>query len=354
MRLSLSFAVRALLVTVFIGTHAAAADRTIEFNRDVRPILSQNCFACHGFDEKNRKGDLRLDVADEACKAREGVTPIKPGSTRESEVWARIVSTDPSEVMPPPNSHKELTTAQRETLRLWIEQGAKYQQHWAFEPIRRPEVPASTKPAWSDQPLDRFLLARMEQAGLAPRPEADRETLVRRVAFTLTGLPPAVAEVDTFLADKEPGAYERMVDRYLSSPHFGEEMARHWLDVARYADTHGLHLDNEREMWGYRDWVVRAFDENLPFDKFTIWQLAGDLLPSPRPISFWPRLQSLQRHHQRRGFDRRRVPVPLCRRTDQHDDAGLAGTDGRVRRLSQPQVRPDFDEGVLFAVRLLQ
>ena len=281
MRLSLSFAVRALLVTVFLGTHATAADRSIEFNRDVRPILSQNCFACHGFDEKNRKGDLRLDVAEEAYKAREGVAPIKPGSTRESEVWVRIVSTDPSEVMPPPNSHKELTAAQRETLRLWIEQGAKYQQHWAFEPIRRPEVPASTKPAWSDQPLDRFLLARMEQAGLVPRPEADRETLVRRVAFTLTGLPPAVAEVDTFLADKEPGAYERMVDRYLASSHFGEEMARHWLDVARYADTHGLHLDNEREMWGYRDWVVRAFDENLPFDKFTIWQLAGDLLPFP-------------------------------------------------------------------------
>jgi hypothetical protein len=272
----------AVLLALLLGASPTrGADRPVEFNRDVRPILSQNCFACHGFDEKNRKGELRLDVADEAFKDREGHVAIKPGSLADSEVWSRIVSTDPAEVMPPPKSHKELTVAQKETLRLWIEQGAKYQRHWAFEPIGRPEVPTPANAAWSAQPLDRFLLARMEQTGLAPRPEANRETLIRRVAFTLTGLPPTVAEVDAFLSDKEPGAYERLVDRYLASPHYGEEMARHWLDAARYADTHGLHLDNEREMWGYRDWVVRAFDQNLHFDDFTVWQLAGDLLPQP-------------------------------------------------------------------------
>ena len=260
---------------------ASAADRVVEFNRDVRPILSQTCFACHGFDAKTRKADLRLDTPEDATRALNGSTPITPGSLAESEVWTRILSTDPTEVMPPPNSHKQLTADQKETLRLWIEQGAKYQRHWAFEPIRKPQLPTPARADWSDQPVDRFLLAAMEAQGLAPRPEADREALIRRVAFTLTGLPPKLSEVDEYLADTQPGAYERMVDRYLASPHYGEEQARFWLDTARYADTHGLHLDNEREMWGYRDWVVRAFDQNLPFDQFTVWQLAGDLLPNP-------------------------------------------------------------------------
>jgi hypothetical protein len=180
--------------------------------------------------------------------------------------------------MPPPHTRKKLTAAQKETIRRWIVQGAPYQKHWSFEPINRSAIPVI---AGARTPIDAFLLDRIQRAALTPRPEADRPTLIRRVAFALTGLPPTLTEVDAFLADTSPHAYERMVERYLASPRFGEEMARHWLDMTRYADTHGLHLDNERQMWAYRDWVVKAFNENLPFDRFTVWQLAGDLLPNP-------------------------------------------------------------------------
>jgi hypothetical protein len=198
-----------------------------------------------------------------------------------SEVWKRIVSDDPDELMPPPTSHKKLTAEQKATLKRWIEQGAPYQKHWAFESPVAVAEPKVRNTAWPHNGIDHFVLARLEQQALAPQPEADRETLIRRVAFALTGLPPTIAEVDQYLADSSTDAYEKMVDRYLASPRYGEEMARHWLDVARYADTHGLHLDNERHMWAYRDWVVQAFNQNLPFDQFTIWQLAGDLLPNP-------------------------------------------------------------------------
>jgi hypothetical protein len=256
----------------------------IEFNRDVRPILSDACFACHGFDPKARKAKLRLDVPEGAYEERKGVTPVKPGDLMGSEVWHRFSSTDADEVMPPADSNKKLTAAQKETLRLWIEQGAKYQKHWSFEPIIRPKVPEiPNQNSAIRNPIDAFLLSRLGKEGLKPTDEADRETLIRRVAFALTGLPPTVKEVDEFLADTNANAYEKMVDRYLTSPRYGEEMARHWLDVARYADTHGLHLDNERLMWKYRDWVVKAFNDNLPFDRFAVEQLAGDLLPSPTP-----------------------------------------------------------------------
>ncbi len=257
------------------SSKAPAPERVIEFNRDVRPILSDACFACHGFDPKSRKAKLRLDVPEDAFAAREGTFPIKPGDLKKSEVWARIMTDDAESVMPPPHTNKKLSAAQKETLRLWIAQGAKYQKHWSFETIQRPKAPEGRNP------IDAFLLNRLRKEGLKPTPEANRETLIRRVSFALTGLPPTVKELDEFLADKAPNAYEKMVDRYLASPRFGEEMARHWLDVARYADTHGLHLDNERLMWKYRDWVVKAFNENLPFDKFTVYQLAGDLLPNP-------------------------------------------------------------------------
>ncbi|MBX9624088.1 MAG: DUF1549 domain-containing protein, partial [Gemmataceae bacterium] len=252
---------------------ATAAD--IDFNRDVRPILADTCFPCHGFDAKARKAKLRLDTPDGAFAERDAGPPVKPGDPKASTVWERITSADPDVVMPPPASNKKLTAAQKDVIRKWIEQGAKYQKHWSFEPVRRPSVPGDRNP------IDAFLLARMKKEGLTPRPQADKETLIRRAAFALTGLPPTVAEVDQFLADKSPAAYEAMVDRYLASPRYGEEMARHWLDVARYADTHGLHLDNERQLWPYRDWVVRAFNSNLPFDRFTVEQLAGDLLPNP-------------------------------------------------------------------------
>jgi uncharacterized protein DUF1553/uncharacterized protein DUF1549/cytochrome c len=259
-------------------TGTLAAEATLSFNRDIRPILSSKCFACHGFDAKKRQADRRLDTADGATAEHDGVRAIVPGDLTKSELWRRVTSIDDDEMMPPPASNKKLTAAERELLKRWIEQGALYQKHWAFEPIVRPPVPGDAKGL---SPIDAFLNRRLEQAGLTPQPEADRETLIRRVAFALTGLPPTIDETDAFLNDDGDGGYERMVDRYLQSPRYGEEMARHWLDVARYADTHGLHLDNERQMWAYRDWVVKAFNDNLPYDQFTVWQVAGDLLPNP-------------------------------------------------------------------------
>jgi hypothetical protein len=253
----------------------------ISFNRDVRPILSENCFACHGLDAKQRKADLRLDLPESAFAKHDGGFPVKPGDLEQSEAWRRINSDDDAEIMPPVSTKKKLTAEQKATIRRWIEQGARYQKHWAFEAPVAPPLPEVKQPGWMRNPVDRFILARLEKEGLAPQPEASRGNLIRRVAFTLTGLPPTIAEVAQFEADPSSQAYENMVDRFLASPRYGEEMARHWLDVARYADTHGLHLDNERTMWAYRDWVIKAFNENKPFDAFTTEQLAGDLLPNP-------------------------------------------------------------------------
>lgn len=276
LRLTFSAPAALLLAVAVPSLVALGAEPAISFNRDVRPILSNICFQCHGPDVGTRKADLRLDQRDAAVG---GPTPaIVPGKPDESSLYQRIMATDASEMMPPPESKKVLTATQKEVLKKWIEQGATYQQHWAFEPIQRPDL---TQMAGGAHPIDKLLAGRMQQAGLSPQPQADRETLIRRVAFALTGLPPTIKEIDAYLADTSPEAYEQMVDRYLQSVRFGEEMARHWLDVARYADTHGLHLDNERQMWAYRDWVVKAFNENLPFDKFTVWQVAGDLLPNP-------------------------------------------------------------------------
>ncbi|MGB0582726.1 MAG: PSD1 and planctomycete cytochrome C domain-containing protein [Limisphaerales bacterium] len=244
----------------------------LQFNRDIRPILSEACFACHGFDAKERKAKLRLDVAENAlAKDKDGVAPIVPGKPAESLIWQRITSSDADEVMPPPESHNQLDDQQKAMLKQWIEEGAKYQKHWAFERPLKGEAGG----------IDDLIRVALPKNGLKPSPEADRPTLIRRVSMAMTGLPPTIADVDRFLADRKSGAYERMVDRYLASKHFGEEMARHWLDVARYGDTHGMHLDNERQTWAYRDWVVEAFNLNQPFDQFTIEQLAGDLLPEP-------------------------------------------------------------------------
>lgn len=254
----------------------------VQFNRDIRPILSDNCFACHGFDPKKRKAGLRLDVAEGAvAPAKSGRVAIRPGDPEGSELWRRLEATDPDELMPPASSHKTLTSAQKSLVRRWILEGASYQKHWAFEPPVRTEPPEAKTPGWGSHPIDRFLSAAFVREGLNANPEADRRTLIRRLSFDLTGLPPTSAEVEVFVSDLGEGAYERVVDRLLSSPRYGEQMGRHWLDVARYADTHGLHLDNERQIWPYRDWVVRAFNRNQPFDRFTIEQLAGDLLPSP-------------------------------------------------------------------------
>ena len=254
----------------------------LTFNADVRPILSDKCFACHGFDAKKRKAGLRLDLAESAFSTnKEGRVAIKPRDLAHSELWRRLNTTDIDDVMPPPDTHKQISAAEKSVIQRWIEQGAPYQKHWAFEAPVKYAVPAVQEANWARTPIDHFIAARLEKEGLKPAGEAEKTTLLRRVTFDLTGLPPTPAELANFLADRDSGAYERVVDRLLNSPRYGEHMAKYWLDVARYADTHGLHLDNERQTWAFRDWVVRAFNRNLSFDEFTIEQLAGDLLQNP-------------------------------------------------------------------------
>lgn len=262
---------------VLISSGPLRADDSVSFTRDIRPILSDHCFACHGPDEETREGDLRLDLADTASASG----AIVPGDAPASSLWQRITSSDESEVMPPPQSHKSLNEQQRELIRRWIEAGAEYQQHWSFVAPTRPDVPHVEAAEQPSNPIDAFLQVRMASEGLQPSPLADRETLIRRVTLDLTGLPPTPEEVREFVEDDSAGAYEKRIDRLMNRVTYAEHMTRYWLDLARYADTHGLHLDNERSMWPYRDWVVRAFQENLPFDEFTRWQLAGDLLDNP-------------------------------------------------------------------------
>jgi hypothetical protein len=264
----------AALGLLVFATDSFGAEK-VRFNRDVRPILSDTCFHCHGPDEKERKGGLRLDVRAEALKpAKSGATAIVPGKPEQSEIINRIHSKDADEVMPPDKLHKNLTAAQREILRSWVAQGAEYEGHWAFIKPVRPSPPVATP-----NPIDGFLRAKLETAGLKPSPEAPREVLIRRVTLDLTGFPPAPADVAAFLADTQPGAYGRVVDRLLASAAYGEHMAAPWLDLARYADSNGFQSDTSREMWHWRDWLIDAFNRNLPFDQFTIEQLAGDMLP---------------------------------------------------------------------------
>jgi Protein of unknown function (DUF1553)/Protein of unknown function (DUF1549)/Concanavalin A-like lectin/glucanases superfamily/Planctomycete cytochrome C len=246
----------------------------VRFNRDVRPILSDHCYQCHGPDAARRKADLRLDREADARH-------VLAGKAGESELVRRITATDPEERMPPHKASRDLSAAQIDILRRWVAHGAKWEQHWAFLRPERPEPPTVTDMKWSRTPIDRFILARMEQAGLRPSPEAGRETLIRRMSFDLTGLPPTPEEVDGFVRDAAPDAVEKLADRLLASPRYGERMAWRWLDASRYADTNGYQTDAERDMWRWRDWVIVAYNRNLPFDRFTIEQLAGDLLPSP-------------------------------------------------------------------------
>lgn len=248
----------------------------IDFNQQIAPLLSENCYACHGRDAEHREAELRLDVSAEAIAVRENGAAIVPGKPEESLIWQRIVSEDEYEIMPPPDSHKKLTAEQKELIRKWIEQGAEYAEHWSFVAPQKPEVPETS----FTNPIDAFLEVKRQELELPHNERADRRTLIRRVTLDLTGLPPTLNEVREFIADESVDAYEKLVNQLLSRPAYGENMARPWLDLARYADTHGLHLDNKRSMWPYRDWVVRALNENLPFDQFTRWQLAGDLLPN--------------------------------------------------------------------------
>lgn len=244
-----------------------------QFNQDVRPILSRNCFSCHGQDEHSREADLRLDLP--------GNSAITPGELEQSQFWARVTSSDPDEVMPPPDSEKSLNDQEKEILRRWIESGADYEQHWAFVPPHEASIPMVDDERFVSNPIDAFIQRRLQEQNLAPSDVATKQELIRRVTLDLTGLPPTLDEIDRFLNDDTEEAFEKLVDELQSRVTYGEHMARYWLDLARYADTHGLHLDNERSMWPYRDWVVQAINENLPFDDFTRWQLAGDLLPNP-------------------------------------------------------------------------
>lgn len=271
-----------LLFAVFSGLclPLASAAEPIDFSRDIRPILSNNCFKCHGFDENERQAELRLDLAEGAlAELPSGERAIVPGDAAASALVERIESTDPDLRMPPASTNKTLTPQEIELLKRWIDEGGEYRGHWSFIAPQPVEPPAVAHESHVRNPIDRFILARLEKEGLEPSPPADKITLLRRVTLDLTGLPPTLAEVDAFLADESDDAYEKVVERLLASPRYGEHMARYWLDNARYGDTHGLHLDNERSMWPYRDWVIGAFNQNKPFDQFTIEQLAGDLLP---------------------------------------------------------------------------
>ncbi|MFO1501363.1 MAG: DUF1549 domain-containing protein [Verrucomicrobiota bacterium] len=260
----------------------AAALAAVDYNRDIRPVLSDACYACHGPDHDKRKAGLRLDRREDALKAlKSGAFAIVPGEPARSELVHRISATDPDEIMPPGKSGKKLSAAQIDLIRRWVQEGAKWTGHWAYQKPETPPLPPLKNTSWPRNEIDHFILARLESENLKPSPEADKPRLIRRVSLDLTGLPPTVAEVESFLYDNSPEAYDKLVDRLLKSPHYGERMAQDWLDLARYADSQGYHHDSHRDLWPWRDWVIQAFNRNMPFDQFTKEQLAGDLLPNP-------------------------------------------------------------------------
>jgi hypothetical protein len=263
---------------------SANAEEPVSFNRDIRPILSQNCFYCHGQDPNHREAKLRLDLPEEATRERDGVVAVVPGKPGASEMIIRLLSQDRDEVMPPPKANKHVTPEQIALLKRWIAEGAKYEKHWAFTPPRRAALPAVKNPAWVRKEMDRFVLARLERERLAPSAEATPSAWLRRASFDLVGLAPTSLELDAFAADvaaRGEIAYSVATDRLLASPRFGERLAQDWLDAARYADTHGFNNDSSRTMWRWRDWVIDAFNANQPYDRFLIEQFAGDLLPEP-------------------------------------------------------------------------
>jgi hypothetical protein len=271
------FLTLALIGGGILNAAAAPAVPALEFNRDIRPILSENCYLCHGPDKSHRKAKLRLDVR-EAAVEKQAIVPGKPD---ESEVIKRIFNTDPDDVMPPPDTHKKLTAAQKETLKRWIAAGANYEPHWSYTPVRRAEPPAVKERAWAKNPVDLFILQSLEAKQLKPSAEADKRTLIRRLSLDLTGLPPTPEQLKAFLGDTSPKAYEKLVDSLLASPHYGERMAVPWLDLVRFSDTVGYHGDQNQNIFPYRDYVIEAFNQNKRFDQFTIEQIAGDLLPNP-------------------------------------------------------------------------
>lgn len=262
-------------------TCSAASPATLDFNFQIRPLLSDRCFRCHGPDSGSRKAKLRLDQRDGILKELDGgMAVVKPGDVEHSEIVRRIFTDNEDDLMPPPDSHLALTAAEKEMLKRWVLEGAEYKPHWSFIPVQPVEFPEANKKDSLSNPIDKFIRARLDKEKLRPAAQAPRETVIRRLALNLTGLPPTLAEVDEFVADKSPDAYDKVIARYLGSPAYGERMAMDWLDLARYADTYGYQADVERDMSPYRDWVIKAFNENLSYDKFLTWQLAGDLLPN--------------------------------------------------------------------------
>src|SRR5215470_15563821 len=266
--------------TARVSRESKAPAQKLSFNQKIQPILSENCYACHGPDPGARKAKLRLDRAEFAYAPHDKSGPaIIPGQVGKSPLVQKIEAKNPKDRMPPPEAHKTLKPEQIASLREWIRQGAVYEEHWSFIVPKAPPLPGVTKKNWVRTPIDFFILARLEKDGLSPSPHADQRSLIRRVTYDLTGLPPTPEEVEAFVADDSHQAYEKVVDRLLASPRYGEHRAHYWLDVARYGDTHGLHIDNFRHIWPYRDYVIKAYNENKHFDRFVNEQLAGDLLP---------------------------------------------------------------------------
>jgi hypothetical protein len=276
MRIPLIALIAALTVATTQLQAAANTSDSVDYGRDIRPILSENCYYCHGQDASKRKAKLRLDTFD-GQRGKSGI--IIPGRPDDSELIKRILTSDPDDLMPPADSHRTLKEAQKQLLRRWIAEGAPFDGHWAFATPQRPPEPAVKNAAWTRNPIDRFVLAKLEAVGLPPSPEATKEALIRRLSLDLTGLPPTLEEIDAYLADGSRDAYEHVVDRLLASPHYGERMALPWLDAARYADSNGFQQDGDTYQWVWRDWVVQAFNDDMPFDRFISWQVAGDLLP---------------------------------------------------------------------------
>ncbi|HWB24035.1 MAG TPA: PSD1 and planctomycete cytochrome C domain-containing protein [Chitinophagaceae bacterium] len=277
----------AIIVAIILcvtSCHTGSDKNEVSYNFDIRPILSDKCFACHGPDANKRKAHLRLDVADSAyapLKETKGAFAIVPGKPEESELYKRISSDDPTYQMPVPDSHLGLLTEDQIALfKKWIEQGAKYERHWAFTPPKKAPLPVVDDKKWVKNEIDYFTLSKMKEKGLTPNEEADKERLLKKISLDITGLPPSIEMMDKFLNDKSPDAYEKMVDQLLANNAYGEKMAVHWLDVARYADSYGYQDDNIRTQWPWRDWVIHAFNINMPYDKFVTWQLAGDMLPN--------------------------------------------------------------------------
>ena len=283
------FALTLLVVTMFVSScqksqGIAGSNDSIDFNLHIRPILSDRCFKCHGPDGNQRKANLRLDMSEgayAALKDNPTAHAIVPGSSRESEVYLRISSTDTAELMPPPKSNLKLQQSEIELIKKWIDQGAKYKKHWAFIPPTNSSPPKVENEKWPQNEIDQFVLAKMEQAGLEPNEVADKERLLKRVSLDITGLPPALDLQEKFKNDPSEKTYENVVDELLAQPQYGEKMATYWMDVSRYADSHGYQDDGLRTMWPWRDWVIHAFNDNYPYDRFVTWQLAGDLLPNP-------------------------------------------------------------------------